>query len=134
MELDQRQKRSLLILAVIFAVSSSIVAIELVSSSSVDWMYLLLALTGLIGSLEIIVRAKTNHSLSRSTGRRVRVTVVVLLVGLLEIVASFVLRNTVAVSSQVASVIVVGGAVVIGVPAVLYVLAGGRENTHRSDH
>jgi len=130
MELTQRQKRSLLILVVIFIVSSSFVTVEWVSSSSVDWMYLLLALLGLGGSIEILIRAKMNRPLNWSIETRKRMIIVVLLVCLLELVVSLVLRSVFSATSETTASIVFGSAVVVGVPTILVIIVRARGNTY----
>jgi hypothetical protein len=132
MDLTERQKRNLLLLLCVFFGSMGLIANDLLSGNRVDRAWILFAVGCLGGSIEVLVRARTNHPLVWPPGIYQRAAITVFLIGFLEVVVSLVMRATLDVAPETAKVVVFGGAVAIAVPTLIIIVVQGRREAGES--
>src|SRR6185312_2940437 len=121
MELTERQKRNLLLLSCIFCGATGLIANDVASGGRVDRAWIIFAVGCFAGSLEILLRAQTNHPLAWPAETLKRAVIAVLLIGLFEVVLSLIVRATLDVTSETARIVVFGAALVLAIPAILII-------------
>ena len=132
MDLTERQKRNLLLLLCVFFGSMGLIANDLLSGGRIDRVWILFAVVCLGATIEILVRSGTNHPTVTPPHVYRRAAITVVLIAVVEVVVSLIVRVTLNVPSDTAKLVVFGGAVAIGAPALLIIVAGGRRTEGQS--
>ena len=132
MDLTERQKRNLLLLLCIFFGSMGLITNDLLSGGRVERAWILFAVGCLGASIELLVRPRAYRPLTWPPGVYQRAAITVFLIGFLEVLAGLIIRTTLDVAPEMAKVVVFGGALAIGAPALIIVVVQGRRQAGQS--